>query len=232
MIRFSADGSKGKLTSAANVAVVVDHLDANEEVLNLLGRHNIPFRVFLPEDLKTEELRGFDVLTVFLKPDTELSERINSFANRGMTVVMVDAHDHYPWQKIQAVQVNEHTTSYVVGNGKVLELASPVSDPEVFAQDVRRLLGKRNALLSLWNGLTTIVLPYKDRDGTLKLLEFVNYSGDPVRVQVRVKGSFTSIRFESPDRGCCESLLPVKQDGFTEFVIPDLTIAGRVHLEQ
>lgn len=231
MFRFSVDGSKGKLDSAANVAVAVDRLDANDEVLNLLSRHNIPFRVFLAEDLKREELKGFAVLIAIIKPDKEIGERIASFANRGMTVVMVDAHDHYPWQKNQATQINEHATSYVVGNGKVLELSGPVSDPEVFAQDVRRLLGKHNALLSLWNGLTTIVLPYKDRDETVKQLEFVNYSGDPVRVQVRVKGSFTSILFESPQSVCCESLVPTKDDGFTEFVIPELTIAGRVHLQ-
>jgi len=48
---------------------------------------------------------------------------------------------------------------------------------------------------------------------------------------VQVKGSFASIRYESPEHKCCESLVPVKRDGFTEFVIPDLRIVGRVHLE-
>ena len=230
MIRFSVD-RKADWDSAANVAVALDRLDANDEVLNLLSRHNIPFRVFLAEDLKKEALRGFDLLITFVKPDKEIEERITNFANRGMTVVIVDAHNHHPWQENQAIQINEHTTSYVVGNGKILELSEPVSDPEVFAQDIRRLLGKSNALLSLWNGLTTIALPYKDRSGMVKLLELVNYSGDPVQVQVRVKGSFTSVSFESPQSRCCKSLVPVKHDGFTEFVIPELTVSGRVHLE-
>ena len=65
----------------------------------------------------------------------------------------------------------------------------------------------------------------------MKLLELVNYAGEPVQVQVRVKGSFKSIGFESPQHKCCELLAPVIHDGFTEFVIPQLTIAGRVHLE-
>lgn len=232
MIAFSVHRSKAEWDPAANVAVALDRLDANDEVLNLLSRHNIPFRVFLPNDLKSEELKGFDLLVALLKPDKEIGEKITSFANRGMTVVVVDAHDQHPWQKNQASQVNEHTTSYAVGNGKVLELSEPVSDPEVFAQDIRRLLGKSNSLLSLWNGLTTIALPYEDRSGIVKLLEFVNYSEDPVQVQLRVKGTFTSVSFESPQRRCCESLAPVVHDGFTEFVIPELTIAGRVHLGQ
>jgi protein-tyrosine-phosphatase len=231
MLKVSADASAAALEPAANVAVIVDQLDPHDEVANLLSRHNIPFRVFTAADLKTEELKGFDIVIVFAKPDAETAERIKNLATAGATVVVVDAHGQYSWQNSQPVQLNEHTTSYSVGNGKVLELAEAVSDPETFAQDIRRLLGKRNALLSLWNGLTTIAVPYKNRGATITLLELVNYAGEPVRLQVQVKGSFTSIRYETPEHGCCESLEPVTHDGFTEFVIPEIRIAGRINLE-
>jgi hypothetical protein len=231
ILRFLPDATERALEPAANVAVVVDHLDTSDEVLNLLSRHNVPFQVFLAADLKAAELKAFDVLVVLAKPDKETGERINSFATRGTTVVVVDAHGSYPWQSSRPVELNEHATSYVVGNGKVLELAEPVTDPETFAQDIRRLLGKSNALLSLWNGLTTIAVPYKDSGGSMRVLEFVNYAGEQLRVQVQLKGTFTSIRYESPEHGCCESLVPTKHDGFTEFVIPELHITGRVHLE-
>ncbi|PYQ38225.1 MAG: hypothetical protein DMG99_19400 [Acidobacteria bacterium] len=145
--------------------------------------------------------------------------------------MVVDAHGSYPWQTQGAVQLNEHTVSYAVGSGKVLELSEPVSDPETFAQDIRRLIGNQNALMSLWNGLTTIAVPYREKRGGLKTVELINYAQDPVRVQVKVKGSFTAIRYESPEHGCCKSLAATQRNGFTEFVIPDLTIAGRVHLE-
>jgi len=230
-LTFSADASRGGLEPAANVAVIVDQLDPSDEVANLLGRHNIPFQVFVAADLKTEELKGFNIVIVFAKPDAETVERIKNLAAGGATVVAVDAHGKYSWQSSQPVQINEHTTSYPVGNGKVLELAEPVSDPETFAQDIRRLLGKRNALLSLWNGLTTIAVPYKDRRARMTRLELVNYAGEPLRLQVQVKGSFTTIRYETPEHGCCESLEPVRHDGFTEFMIPEIRIAGRVHLE-
>jgi hypothetical protein len=230
MLKFSGNKADG-LEPAANVAVVVDHLDASDEVLNLLSRHNIPFQVFLAADLKQEKFQGFDVLVMFAKPNEELGERIKDLATSGKTVVVVDAHGSYPWQNGQPVPENEHTTSYAAGNGKILELSEPVTDPEIFAQDIRRLLGKHNSLLSLWNGLTTIAVPYKDHAGTLRRVEFVNYASEPVRVQVQVKGSFQSVRYESPERPCCESLAPVKHDGFTEFVIPELRIAGRIHLE-
>jgi hypothetical protein len=231
VLRFSSDASVSTSGPAANVAVVVDHLEADDEVLNLLGRHNIPFHVFLASDLKAGEVQDPDILIVFAKTDDETAERINSLATRGATVVVVDVHGKSRCQGSQPVQLNEHTTSYVVGSGKVLELSEPVTDPETFAQDIRRLLGKRNALLSLWNGLTTIAVPYKDRRGRVTALELVNYALDPVRVQVQLKGSFSSIRYESPEHGCCESLVPIKHDGFTEFIVPELRIAGRVRLE-
>ena len=186
MLKFLPDPTAGALATASNVAVVVDQLDTSDEVLNLLSRHNIPFQVFLAEDLRTAELHGVDVLIVFARPDRESAERINSLAAHGTTVVVVDAHDRFPWQSSQPEQINEHTTSYSVGAGRVLELSEAVTDPETFAQDIRRLLGKRNALVSLWNGLTTIAVPYKEHDGTLRVIEFVNYAGEPVRLQVQV----------------------------------------------
>ena len=219
-----------RLEAAANVGLIVDQLDPGDEVSNLLARHNIPFQVFLAADFGAADLEPFNLFVVFAKPDTIIEKRIAALATSGKTVVLVDAHGSYPWQSSQPDRLNEHTVSYAVGNGKVLELSEPVSDPETFAQDIRRLVGKRDALLSLWNGLTTIAAPYKDHGGILKEIEFVNYAAEPLRVQVQVKGSFTSVRYESPEHKCCESLVPVKHDGFTEFVIPELRLAGRVHL--
>ena len=229
--KFYSDGTEAELEDAANVGVVVDHLDTSDEVPNLLARHNIPFQVFLAADLKAAELEAFNVLIVFAKPDEVIGKGIASLATQGKTVVLVDVHGSYPWQSSQPAQLNEHTVSYAVGNGKVLELSEPVTDPETFTQDIRRLLGKRDALLSLWNGLTTIAVPYRGRGRAVQVLEFVNYAAEPLRIQVQVKGSFTSVRYESPEHGCCESLVSVKRDGFIEFVIPELRIAGRVHLE-
>jgi protein-tyrosine-phosphatase len=227
---FCAPTGKQALEAAANVAVVVDDLDTSDEVMNLLARHNIPFKVFLPSDLRVESFEAFDVVVVFAKRDHTAYKRIGNPAARGKTVVVVDAHGAYPWQTHEPVRVNEHTVSYTVGKGKVLELSEPVIDPETFAQDIRRLLGKQNGM-SLWNGLTTIAVPYRVHGGTLKVLNLINYAAEPVRVQVQLKGSYSAIRYETPGQECCKSLVPLKHDGFTEFVIPDLMIAGRVHLE-
>ncbi|HKV77090.1 MAG TPA: hypothetical protein VJP02_03050 [Candidatus Sulfotelmatobacter sp.] len=228
-VDFCAHAGEQGLEAAANVAVVVDELDTSDEVMNLLARHNIQFKVFLPSDLRVENLEAFDVVVVFAKRDPTAYKRIANLADHGKTVVVVDAHGAYPWQTHDPVRMNEHTVSFAIGKGRVLELSEPVIDPETFAQDVRRLLGKQN-VMSLWNGLTTIAVPYRVHDEALKVLNLINYAAEPVRVQVQLKGSYSAIRYETPGQECCQNLVPVKHDGFTEFVIPDLMIAGRVDL--
>jgi hypothetical protein len=169
---------------------------------------------------------------VFARLEKESVERIHGLAAHGTTIVLVDAHDHFPWQSSQPEQLNEPTTSYSVGTGRVLELSEAVTEPETFAQDIRRLLGKRNALATLCNGLATIAVPYKGRDGTQRVIEFVNYAGDLVRVQVQVKGAFTSLHYESPEHGCCESLAPVSMTDSANSrsrncALPDAYICSR-----
>jgi hypothetical protein len=227
---FYSHPSRAGLGHAANVAVVFDDLDPTDETLNLLARHNIPFKVFRRADLKPEALSGFDVAVMFAKPDRETSERITDLASQGKIVVMVDAQGSYPWQKGDPVRLTENAVSYAVEKGRVIELSEPVTDPETFAQDIRRLLGNQNMLVSVWNGLTTIAVPYGDRSAETKRIEFINYATDPIQLQVKVKGEFSTIRFESPGHECCTILEPVKRKGFTEFVIPELRVAGRVYL--
>ena len=74
-----------------------------------------------------------------------------------------------------------------------------------------------------------VAVSYQSRGGE-KLIELVNYAEEPISVQVRIKGSFSSIRYETPGRACCQSLTPTQRGAFTEFVVPSLRIAGRVHL--
>jgi protein-tyrosine-phosphatase len=227
---YSREETPHTLEPAANLAVVMADLDPSDEVMNLMARHNIPFKVFRATDLKSNSFESFDVIIVFAKPDQDAAQRIVDLASSGKIIVLIEAQGTYPWQKSKGVSVNEHTTSYDLAGGKVLELSEAVTDPETFSRDILRLLGREHTLIRLWNGLTTIAVPYGPNGRDVREVELINYAADPVRVQVQVKGSFSSVQYESPDHACCESLSPVQHNGFTEFVIPDLYIAGRVHL--
>jgi hypothetical protein len=216
---------------AGKLGVLAGDYKKSYEPINLLARHNIPFRILRPSDLTANRLKEFDILIV-LASAMQNVKSITDFATRGGTAILMDLPGSYPWQSGARVQTGEHWVAYGVGRGRVIELSEPVPDPETFAQDVRRLIDKQKVLISLWNALTTVAVPYREPHGGVTTVELVNYAEEPLRVQVRVKGSFHTIRYETPERGCCESLTPVLRNGFTEFVIPDLRIGGRVHLKE
>ena len=91
-------------------------------------------------------------------------------------------------------------------------------------------MDRHKLLISLWNALTTLAVPYGEAGSHETVVELVNYAQEPLDVQVQLAGSFSSAEYESPERGCCQSLKTTLRDGFTEFVVPELKIGGRVHL--
>jgi len=230
-VRFFSHHPQRRLDPEVNVAVVTGNNGSSYEPLNLMARHNIAFRVLRPDELNSRNLQAVDVVLVFVALQKQTPEIISAFAARGGIAVLMDSHGSYPWQSAQQARTGEHSVAYLVGKGRIIELAEPVTDPEVLAQDVRRLIDNHKIRISMWNALTTIVVLYRASNTPDTIVELLNYAEEPLRVQVQVKGSFRSIRYETPERACCESLMPIQRDGFTEFVVPSLKIAGRLHLE-
>jgi hypothetical protein len=225
---FSSQARRQVGEPEANVGVITDTYQKAYEPINLLGRHNIPFAVLRASELKPQSLDAFDLLIVLVVPPEPVIAAITDFASKGGIVVLVGAPGSYPWQSGEATPAGEHSVAYA--KGRIIELPGPVIDPETFAQDIRRLIDKDKVEISLWNALTVVAVPYGVPGSREKLVELINYAQEPIPVQVQVKGSYSSVLYETPDLACCESLTPVQRGEFTEFVIPALRIAGRVHL--
>ncbi len=215
---------------AASVGVLTDDYDTSYEVINLMARHNIPFRVWASSNVRAQDLAGLDVVIAFATLGKDLTESIRAFAERGGVAVLVNLPGTYPWDSSPAGKTSDHSVTYAAGKGRVIELGEGVSDPETFAQDIRRLMVKQDIPVSLWNSLTTLVAAYPDEKRGETTVELINYDEEPTQVQVQVKGTFASVRYESPEKGCCENLKAEHVDGFTEFVVPNLVIGGRAHL--
>ncbi len=214
----------------ANVGVVTDNYDASYETTNLMARHNIPFRVLPPSQLTAQGLQGLDLIVVFAQPDEAAIRQVARFVNSGGVAILVSLRGPFPGQSSGARRVSGDSVIYPMGKGKVIELTKGGADPGKFSEDVRRLLGKEKLPISLWNASTIIAIPYKLPGTSTATVELVNYSAEPMPVQVRIQGSYSVVRYETPERGCCEVLTPTHQDGFTQFDVPWLRIGGRVHL--
>ena len=228
-LRF-AQSSPAGLQPQADIGVVADSDYDWFEPANLMARHNIPFRILPPPELMDGSLHGLNLLVIFAAPNQDGVAAVAKFASRGGTAVLVGAKGIYPWHSSRPSRSSDAVADYAVGKGKVIELLKAVDDPDTFASDIRRLMDKSVPLISLWNALTTIAVPYQQSSSGEMIVELVNYAQDPLPVQVRVRGVFSSIRYESPEEGCCRKLKPVREKGSTEFVVPRLATAGRVYL--
>lgn len=213
----------------ANVGVVTAEPVRAHDVLRLLMRHNLSFDLIAPERLPRQSLDAWELLIVLDRPDERQVESLSAFAQKGGTVVLAGIAGALPWHGSDPVQKTERQTSYRYGEGHVLELRDRVGDPNEFAMQVREVLGRDRRIIDIWNGITVITAPYQDPAGGTVLVTAVNYAHEPLPVQLRVRGTFSMVHFESPEAEAV--LLPFQhRDGYTEVVLPALRIGGRVFL--
>jgi len=230
-IAFSSTAQTDGVRPVANMGIITCDAQTNYEAVNLLARHNLTFKTVRPQDLNAERLNRWNALVVFCAPRNPEIGLFNDFAKRGGIVVLVNQRGDYLWHSNTPARQDEHSSTFSVGSGEIVELREPVTDPEVFARDLRRLIGAERSALSLWNSLTTLVTGYRQESTGETILSVINYADVPDNVQVQIKGRFASVRLETPEAACCVSLQSFARGGFTEFTIPRLVVAARVHLE-
>lgn len=230
-LNFSYHAPTANARPVANVAVVVKDVRTNYEAVNLMARHNLAFEAVQPSALTPDRLRNWNSVVVFCSMNAEAIATLHNFAANGGIVLFVNSRDKFPWHSTTPIRRQSQATTYTVGTGQIVELAEPVSDPENFARDLRRLIGSQRSALALWNSLTTLATVYRQQGHQNATLYLVNYAEQPDNVQVQVKGRFAGVRLESPEGGCCATLRFVERNGFTEFTVPSLRVAARVHLD-
>jgi hypothetical protein len=219
-----------RYSSVADVGVVASDPMRWFEVMNLLARHDVPFEIIAAKNLVHAELSSLDALVVLDAPTAADAGKLAAFAQQGGTVVLAGVSGAYPWQSAAPDAKTAERVTYRAGQGRVVEFAQPVVNPNDFALDVRQLVAKEKRAIEIWNGITVLVAPYVAPDGGAMLVTALNYTQQPLEIQCRVRGTFAAIHYESPDGG--SQLLPFQQrEGSTEFVIPALRVGGRVFLE-
>lgn len=120
--------------------------------------------------------------------------------------------------------------AFVRGGGKVHKLANTIADPNRFALEMRKLLGAGDRVIDIWNGITVLVVPYASTNANV-MVALLNYAHQPLPVQLRVKGTFSTVQYESPEQP--RAAVPHQHRlGYTEFVLPAVRVGGRVFLSR
>jgi hypothetical protein len=115
--------------------------------------------------------------------------------------------------------------------GLVHRVSKPVTDPNAFALEMRRLVGSGHRIIDIWNGITVLAAPFRSPDGTAMMVSVLNYAHEDQPVQLRVPGTYAVIQYESPETPAT-LIAPRHRDGFTEFVLPAVRVGGRTFLSQ
>lgn len=226
----------------ANIGVVAREPMLSFEIMNLLARHNLPFALLDPAQLKGRSLSAFDLLIAVEETTTEEIPTLAAFAQKGGTVVLVHPAGSLPWRSTEPENKSQTRATYRHGTGRIVEVLAPVSDPNAFALEMRQVLGADKRIVDIWNGITVLTAPYRapnKDDGEASggpgtqadtvLLTVLNYAAQPLPIQLRVRGTFSQVHYESPGEPLTR--LPYEhRDGFTELVLPALRIGGRVFL--
>lgn len=228
-LSFYSRESNPEQQPVTEVVVVTDHYQDAYEAMNLLARRNITFRVLRSGDVTAQRLSGSGVVVVFSAPDGLAARALQAFSSEGGAVLVVDPHGPSHWGLLPAVKASDGA-SYKIERGETIESSQVVGDPDGLAEKVRNLLHRHGLLIYVWNAVTTFAFPYHAPQSGGMVLDLVNYAQEPLQVQVRVKGSFPNIRYETPDHGFYPALKPEIEHGFTQFVVSGLEIGARVDL--
>ena len=102
------------------LAVLTNDYDSSYEAINLMARHNIPYRVLHSADVKVHDLEGFEVVIAFATPSKELTANISEFAERGGVAVLVNVPGAYPGiHPARAARTRKHERAFgIVPGGK------------------------------------------------------------------------------------------------------------------
>ena len=72
------------------MAALTDDYDTSYEAVNLLARHNIPFRVLRSSNVKPADLSTYQVVITFASPNKNETEAILAYAQQGGVAVLVN----------------------------------------------------------------------------------------------------------------------------------------------
>ncbi|MGH9373678.1 MAG: hypothetical protein ACRD15_19330, partial [Vicinamibacterales bacterium] len=230
-LQFYASNLTVHYEPIVDVAVVTAEPMLSFEVMNLLARHNVPFELIAPARLPALDLSRFDLLIALDAPTAPQVEAMAAFARKGGSVVVTKPADKAPWRSDAPLVTSDERITYEFGEGRVVEALRAIADPNSFALEVRQLLGRERRVIDIWNGITVLTAPYQEPGGGTVLVTVLNYAHQPLPVQLRVRGLFSQVRYESPEEPTAQ-LAYQHRDGYTEFVLPALRIGGRVFLSR
>src|SRR5947199_8665298 len=107
-----------------------------------MARHNLAFESVRPSGVTLARLSSWNSVVVFCPLNKEAVALLRDFAASGGIVIFVNTHDEFSWHSAPTLRQESRATVYSIGDGQVVQLPEPVCDPENFAPDPGRPIGR------------------------------------------------------------------------------------------
>jgi hypothetical protein len=221
----------------AVLAVISDFLNDNAflggEVLNLLNRHQIQFRVM-------ERSQAFSTPMPNLKaalwldhdsPRPEQLAKLLAFVRRGGLLIAAAY-----WGPSGITPTDRDPSldykMYTIGQGQIAVSAAGFLDPYQVAMDAHLLVSRRNDLVRLYNPETTNCHLSCDPVHKRRLVQMLNYASSPAGlVTLWVKHGARSAQLWSPAGRGAVSITGAPAGAGTEFGLPPIAVNCALEVE-
>ena len=218
------------------VGVVSDFAGPNEtgsqEILNLLGRRSLAYRILETSAAATAPLDGFQALISVDEgaPAPPLRRKLLDFANRGGLLVVSAA-----WKQPDAKPTGiDHPRVDVrrLGKGRLAICKSSPPDPFMIARDVHMLLGRAYDVARFFNLAAFLSHCTASPDGKRELVQVVSFAirfAEDVAT-VWVPGKYASARLWSLGPAGPSPIEMVPENGGTSLPLPPVPVYAGIEL--
>jgi hypothetical protein len=221
------------------LAVVSDFRGDNAflsgEVLNLLNRRQVQFRVVARSRMSSASTQGLQAILWMDKetPSDEQRSKLLAFAQRGGLAIAAEY-----WGPREARPIKKdpslHYNVYRIGQGQIAVAEEGFSDPYQVAVDTHLLVSHRHDLVRLYNPDATNCHWSISPDHAQRLVQVINYSANPADyVTVWVNdGRVSSARLFRPETSVPPTLQGVAAKPGTDFYLPTFTVYCALEFER
>jgi hypothetical protein len=218
------------------VGVISDFAGPNEttgqEILNLLGRRSLAYRILESSAAATASLSGFKALISVDEgePAPPLRRKLLAFANQGGLLVVGAA-----WSRTEGTPTGmDHPRVDVrqLGTGRLAICKDSPPDPFMIARDVHMLLGRTYDVARFFNLSAFLSNCTASPDRTRQLVQIVSFA---IRfpndvATVWVPGKYASARLWSLGSAGPSPLEMVPENGGTSLLLPPVPVYAGIEL--
>ncbi|MCS7314072.1 MAG: hypothetical protein NZ554_01255 [Bryobacteraceae bacterium] len=211
-----------------------EHRHMAEEILNLLARRHLPYRVLDKRQPGSWNLGNLKAVIYpdSLPPDQGRAQRLLDFVQRGGLLIAGPQWRLRPGRP-GPQDVYGRFDVLLHGKGRLAIAREPFSDPYLVALDAHLLLGRRHDPIRLWNGGSFNAHYLVRPDGKRAVVQLLNYATRrPAHaVTLGINGAFRRAIFWEPEAEGPRTLETLPAPHGIEIPLPEFPVCAAVELE-